>query len=108
MALARLAATAPERLLARAEVPAAQALATRGFPPRTIDGFVRPLLAALLADPALGTSSRCADLALHTFATGRLCIPEGAPTRFRNSSRPRCRRARSVRESRSPGSARPR
>ncbi|MBZ3903254.1 MULTISPECIES: NAD(P)/FAD-dependent oxidoreductase [Streptomyces] len=77
MALARLAATAPERLLARAEVPAAQALAARGFPPRTIDGFVRPLLAALLADPALGTSSRCADLALHTFATGRLCIPEG-------------------------------
>ncbi|WP_327346353.1 NAD(P)/FAD-dependent oxidoreductase [Streptomyces europaeiscabiei] len=77
MALARLAATAPERLLTRVEVPAAQALATRGFPPRTIDGFVRPLLAALLADPALGTSSRCADLALHTFATGRLCIPEG-------------------------------
>ncbi|UUU21472.1 NAD(P)/FAD-dependent oxidoreductase [Streptomyces sp. DSM 40750] len=77
MALARLAATAPERLLARAEVPISQALATRGFPPRTIDGFVRPLLAALLSDPALQTSSRCADLALHTFATGRLCIPEG-------------------------------
>ncbi|WP_060881987.1 FAD-dependent oxidoreductase, partial [Streptomyces scabiei] len=77
MALARLAATAPERLLTRTEVPVAQALTTRGFPPRTIDGFVRPLLAALLADPALETSSRCADLALHTFATGRLCIPEG-------------------------------
>ncbi|EMF55538.1 NAD(P)/FAD-dependent oxidoreductase [Streptomyces bottropensis] len=77
MALARLAATAPERLLTRVEVPAAQALTARGFPPRTIDGFVRPLLAALLADPALETSSRCADLALHTFATGRLCIPEG-------------------------------
>jgi phytoene dehydrogenase-like protein len=77
MALARLAATAPDRLLTRTEVPIAQALTTRGFPPRTIDGFVRPLLAALLADPALETSSRCADLALHTFATGRLCIPEG-------------------------------
>jgi phytoene dehydrogenase-like protein len=77
MALARLAATAPERLLTRAEVPVAQALATRGFPPRTIDGFVRPLLAALLGDPTLQTSSRCADLALHAFATGRLCIPEG-------------------------------
>ncbi|WP_217178042.1 NAD(P)/FAD-dependent oxidoreductase [Streptomyces sp. AC495_CC817] len=77
MALARLAATAPERLLTRAEVPASQALATRGFPPRTIDGFVRPLLTALLADPALTTSSRCADLALHTYATGRLCVPEG-------------------------------
>lgn len=77
MALGRLAATAPERLATRAEVPIAEALATRGFPPRTIDGFVRPLLAALLADPALQTSSRCADLALHAFATGRLCIPEG-------------------------------
>ncbi|MET9851162.1 NAD(P)/FAD-dependent oxidoreductase [Streptomyces ossamyceticus] len=77
MALARLAATAPERLATRAELPIAEALATRGFPPRTIDGFVRPLLAALLADPALRTSSRCADLALHAFATGRLCLPEG-------------------------------
>ncbi|WP_149822554.1 NAD(P)/FAD-dependent oxidoreductase [Streptomyces tailanensis] len=77
MALARLAATAPARLATRAEVPIAEALATRGFPPRTIDGFVRPLLAALLADPTLQTSSRCADLALHAFATGRLCIPEG-------------------------------
>lgn len=77
MALARLAATAPERLATRAEVPIAEALATRGFPPRTIDGFVRPLLAALLADPALRTSSRCADLTLHAFATGRLCVPEG-------------------------------
>ncbi|MFF6784781.1 FAD-dependent oxidoreductase [Streptomyces sp. NPDC012510] len=77
MALARLAATAPERLLTRAEVPASQALETRGFPPRTIDGFVRPLLVALLADPALRTSSRCADLALRTFVTGRLCVPEG-------------------------------
>jgi phytoene dehydrogenase-like protein len=77
MALGRLAATAPERLATRAEVAMAEALATRGFPPRTIDGFVRPLLAALLADPALQTSSRCADLALHAFATGRLCIPEG-------------------------------
>ncbi|MFH8565315.1 FAD-dependent oxidoreductase [Streptomyces sp. NPDC017988] len=76
-ALARLAATPVERLLTRPELPAARALAARGLPSRTIDGFLRPLLSALLCDPGLTTSSRCADLALHAFARGRLCIPEG-------------------------------
>ncbi|MFJ4643994.1 NAD(P)/FAD-dependent oxidoreductase [Streptomyces bobili] len=76
-ALARLAATPAERLLRRPEAPAAEALAARGLPARTIDGFLRPLLAALLCDPDLTTSSRCADLALRAFAAGRLCLPEG-------------------------------
>ncbi|MEU9985572.1 NAD(P)/FAD-dependent oxidoreductase [Streptomyces sp. NPDC048045] len=76
-ALGRIASTPVERLLARPELPAAQALAARGVPARTIDGFLRPLLAALLCDPELTTSSRCADLALHSFASGRLCVPEG-------------------------------
>ncbi|MFF0966753.1 NAD(P)/FAD-dependent oxidoreductase [Streptomyces sp. NPDC003703] len=76
-ALARIAATPVERLLARPDVPAAQALAERGLPARTVDGFLRPLLSALLCDPDLTTSSRCADLALRAFATGRLCLPEG-------------------------------
>jgi phytoene dehydrogenase-like protein len=76
-ALARLAAVPVERLLSRPESPAAEALAARGIPPRTIDGFLRPLLAALLCDPELTTSSRCADLALRAFASGRLCVPEG-------------------------------
>ncbi|MEU4797461.1 NAD(P)/FAD-dependent oxidoreductase [Streptomyces sp. NPDC023327] len=76
-ALARLAATPVERLLSRPELPAAQALSARGLPSRTIDGFLRPLLSALLCDPGLTTSSRCADLALHAFARGRLCVPEG-------------------------------
>ncbi|WP_129309522.1 NAD(P)/FAD-dependent oxidoreductase [Streptomyces sp. L2] len=76
-ALARIAATPVERVLARPELPAAQALAARGVPARTIDGFLRPLLAALLCDPELATSSRCADLALRSFASGRLCVPEG-------------------------------
>nr|WP_240797913.1 NAD(P)/FAD-dependent oxidoreductase [Streptomyces sp. F001] len=40
-------------------------------------GFVRPLLAALLCDPDLTTSSRCADLALRAFAGGRMGLPEG-------------------------------
>ncbi|MFC7991248.1 NAD(P)/FAD-dependent oxidoreductase [Streptomyces pilosus] len=76
-ALTRLAGTPVERLLARPELPAAEALVTRGLPARTVDGFLRPLLAALLCDPDLTTSSRCADLALHAFASGRLCLPEG-------------------------------
>ncbi|MFJ4198982.1 NAD(P)/FAD-dependent oxidoreductase [Streptomyces sviceus] len=76
-ALTRLAHMPVERILARPELPAGQALATRGLPARTIDGFLRPLLAALLCDPALTTSSRCADLALRAFAGGRLCVPEG-------------------------------
>ncbi|MFF4485587.1 NAD(P)/FAD-dependent oxidoreductase [Streptomyces sp. NPDC001544] len=75
--LARIAGTPVERVLARPELPAAQALAARGVPARTVDGFLRPLLAALLCDPALTTSSRCADLALRAFASGRLCVPEG-------------------------------
>ncbi|MFD8237082.1 NAD(P)/FAD-dependent oxidoreductase [Streptomyces sp. NPDC059696] len=76
-ALTRLAGTPAERLLTRPEVPAGEALAARGLPARTIDGFLRPLLAALLCDPDLTTSSRCADLALRAFARGRLCLPEG-------------------------------
>ncbi|MEV6755744.1 NAD(P)/FAD-dependent oxidoreductase [Streptomyces sp. NPDC051214] len=76
-ALARLAATDPKRLLARPELPASQALFARGLPARTVTGFLRPLLSALLCDPDLTTSSRCADLALHSFARGRLCLPEG-------------------------------
>ncbi|NBE53390.1 NAD(P)/FAD-dependent oxidoreductase [Streptomyces boluensis] len=76
-ALARLAATPVDRLLARPELPAAQALSGRGLPPRTVDGFLRPLLSALLCDPDLSTSSRAADLALRGFARGRLCVPAG-------------------------------
>ncbi|MFI8092818.1 NAD(P)/FAD-dependent oxidoreductase [Streptomyces sp. NPDC086080] len=76
-ALNRLAGTPVEQLPVRPELPAAEALAARGLPARTVDGFLRPLLAALLCDPDLTTSSRCADLALHAFASGRLCLPEG-------------------------------
>ncbi|MEV5976154.1 NAD(P)/FAD-dependent oxidoreductase [Streptomyces sp. NPDC052114] len=76
-ALARLAATPLQRILARPELPAGDALSARGLPSRTIAGFLRPLLSALLCDPGLTTSSRCADLALHAFARGRLCLPEG-------------------------------
>ncbi|WP_093801186.1 NAD(P)/FAD-dependent oxidoreductase [Streptomyces sp. Wb2n-11] len=76
-ALGRFAATPVRRLAARPEQTAAEALSGRGLPPRTVDGLLRPLLSALLSDPDLTTSSRCADLALRGFARGRLCVPEG-------------------------------
>ncbi|MEU6661432.1 NAD(P)/FAD-dependent oxidoreductase [Streptomyces sp. NPDC046821] len=76
-ALARLGATPVPRLLARPELASADALSRGGLPARTLDGFVRPLLTALLCDPDLTTSSRCADLALYAYARGRLCVPEG-------------------------------
>ncbi|MEV0495069.1 NAD(P)/FAD-dependent oxidoreductase [Streptomyces atratus] len=76
-ALARLATTPAARILARPERTALASLSTRGLPSRTVNGFLRPLLAALLSDPGLTTSSRCADLALRGYARGRLCVPSG-------------------------------
>ncbi|MEU5372860.1 FAD-dependent oxidoreductase [Streptomyces sp. NPDC005951] len=76
-ALHRLALTPEARLLARPERSAAEALAGVGLPGRTVDGILRPLLAALLSDPALTTSSRSADLALRDYARGGLCVPAG-------------------------------
>lgn len=76
-ALARLAATPVDRLPARPEQTALAALRSYGLPPRAAAGFLKPLLSALLSDPGLTTSSRCADLALRSFALGRLCVPAG-------------------------------
>ncbi|MFF8509413.1 NAD(P)/FAD-dependent oxidoreductase [Streptomyces sp. NPDC015492] len=74
--LVRLAATPTQRILARPERTAREALGSR-LPARTVQGVLRPLLAALLGDPDLGMSSRRADLALRAFARGRLAVPEG-------------------------------
>ncbi|MGW3042537.1 NAD(P)/FAD-dependent oxidoreductase [Kitasatospora sp. NPDC001159] len=73
--LGRIATTPAVRLQARPETTAARALAGHGLAPRTVDGFLRPLLSALLSDPTLGTSSRIADLVLRSYARGRLCLP---------------------------------
>ncbi|TDU78554.1 FAD-dependent oxidoreductase [Streptomyces sp. KS 21] len=70
--LGRLAAVPVERVLARPERTALAALRSRAH-----GTTLRPLLAALLRDPELTTSSRVADLALRTFARGRLAVPEG-------------------------------
>ncbi|MFC8957627.1 NAD(P)/FAD-dependent oxidoreductase [Streptomyces sp. NPDC057101] len=74
--LVRLAATPTQRLLARPERTAREALTAR-LPARTVQGVLRPLLAALLGDPDLGMSSRQADLALRAFARGWAAVPEG-------------------------------
>ncbi|MFH8747134.1 FAD-dependent oxidoreductase [Streptomyces rimosus] len=72
------AARALSRAERRADRSAAQALAARPvFPPYIPDGFLRPLLSALLCDPGLTGSSRTAALALRSFARGRLCLPAG-------------------------------
>ncbi|MEV6160367.1 NAD(P)/FAD-dependent oxidoreductase [Streptomyces sp. NPDC052052] len=76
-ALSRLAATPSDRVLARPEQTALAALSHRGLTSRTVNGFLRPLLSALLSDPDLTTSSRCADLALRDYARGKLCVPAG-------------------------------
>ncbi|MCA1220538.1 NAD(P)/FAD-dependent oxidoreductase [Streptomyces sp. 8L] len=67
-ALGRLAAAPTDRLLARPERTAREAYTSP---------LARLLLSALLYDPGLTSSSRCADLALRGFARGRLCVPEG-------------------------------
>ncbi|MEU8545004.1 NAD(P)/FAD-dependent oxidoreductase [Streptomyces sp. NPDC048717] len=74
--LVRLATTPAQRILTRSERTAREALALR-LPARTVQGVLRPLLGALLGDPDLATSSRRADLALRSFARGRLGVPEG-------------------------------
>nr|WP_055485659.1 FAD-dependent oxidoreductase [Streptomyces sp. WMMB 322] len=76
-ALTRFASVPCDRLLARTELPAAQALSARGLPARTVGSLVRPLLSALLSDPALTTSSRVADLTLRGFVRGGCCLPAG-------------------------------
>ncbi|MFJ4967549.1 FAD-dependent oxidoreductase [Streptomyces sp. NPDC088755] len=76
-ALSRLAATPTAQLLARPERTALAALTAGQLPARTVDGVLRPLLRALLGDPGLTTSSRCADLALRDYARGGLCVPAG-------------------------------
>ncbi|MET9483544.1 NAD(P)/FAD-dependent oxidoreductase [Streptomyces sp. NPDC006638] len=67
----------PARRAPRPDRPTHDALAASGLPASAVDGFVRPLLTALLGDPALSTSSHRADLALRAYARGRLCVPAG-------------------------------
>ncbi|WP_051840728.1 NAD(P)/FAD-dependent oxidoreductase [Streptomyces sp. NRRL F-5126] len=66
--LGRLATVPTAHLVSRPERTAREAYTSP---------LVRVLLSALLYDPELTSSSRCADLVLRGFARGRLCVPEG-------------------------------
>ncbi len=81
--LARFGGLPDERLHARPELTAAAALRARDIPDRIAGGALRPLLAALLGDPELATSSRQSDLRLRAFARHGLALPAaGALTRL--------------------------
>ncbi|WP_228078575.1 FAD-dependent oxidoreductase [Streptomyces profundus] len=75
--LARLGQLPDEQLDARPEVTAAEALTSRDIPARIAEEILRPLLAALLHDPELATSSRLGDAVLRAFARRGLALAEG-------------------------------
>ncbi|WP_062211774.1 FAD-dependent oxidoreductase [Streptomyces sp. NBRC 109706] len=75
--LARLGRLPDEQLGARPEVTAAEALTSRDIPARIAEEILRPLLAALLHDPELATSSRLGDTVLRAFARRGLALAEG-------------------------------
>jgi phytoene dehydrogenase-like protein len=57
------------------ELSSGAALRARGIPEPVAEGQLRPLLAALLGDPELASSSRLGDLRLRTFARRGLALP---------------------------------
>jgi phytoene dehydrogenase-like protein len=66
-----------EALLSRRETSALEALQAAGLAPRLIDRFFRPLLAAVLLDPTLDTSSRMLDFVLRMLWSGEAVLPAG-------------------------------
>ncbi|MCE7081547.1 FAD-dependent oxidoreductase [Streptomyces sp. ST2-7A] len=80
--LGRLALLDEERLASRPETSVDRALEARGVPARIAEGFLRPLLAALLCDPLLTTSCRLGDLRLRAFARGGLALVAGGTDRL--------------------------
>ncbi|WP_129839446.1 FAD-dependent oxidoreductase [Streptomyces sp. RFCAC02] len=61
----------------RQEPTAREALAAPGIPPRMAERVLRPLLAALLHDADLATSSRLGDLTLRAVARRGIGLPAG-------------------------------
>ncbi|MGC0414740.1 NAD(P)/FAD-dependent oxidoreductase [Embleya sp. AB8] len=75
--LARSAAAPVARVLHGPELATADAPTMRALPPELARRMLRPLLATLLHDPALRSSSRFAELLLRSFLRGRPALPAG-------------------------------
>ncbi|MGH3935319.1 MAG: NAD(P)/FAD-dependent oxidoreductase, partial [Pseudonocardiaceae bacterium] len=73
--LQRLGTASVGRILAVPELAATTALHLRGLSDRVIARLLRPLLALLLLDPMLETSSRAMDLALRSYVRGHWYLP---------------------------------
>ena len=73
--LQRLGTASVGRILDVPETGAATALRFRGLSDRVIEHVLRPLLAQLLLDPILDTSSRAMDLALRGYVRGTWWLP---------------------------------
>ncbi|HKA68295.1 MAG TPA: NAD(P)/FAD-dependent oxidoreductase [Actinomycetes bacterium] len=73
--LQRLGTAPVGRILAEPETSAASALRIRGLSDRVIEHVLRPLLAHLLLDPDLETSSRAMDVALRGYVRGSWWLP---------------------------------
>lgn len=73
--LARTASSPVARVMSAPETATVDAPTMRALPPDLTRRTLRPLLTALLHDPALGTSSRFAELTLRSFLRGRMALP---------------------------------
>jgi phytoene dehydrogenase-like protein len=73
--LGRLRRSDPHTLLRGADIATSAALRARGFGPRIVDRFFRPLLGGMLLDPDLGASRRMADVLLRCLAVGDAAVP---------------------------------
>lgn len=67
--------TDPRALLRAADTATAPALAARGFSPRMIERFFRPLFGGIQLDPTLSTSSRMFDVIFRMLAEGDAALP---------------------------------
>jgi phytoene dehydrogenase-like protein len=65
----------PVRLLGGEDCSTAEALRQRGFSPRMIERFFRPLLGGIQLDPELATSRRMFDVIFRMLADGDATVP---------------------------------
>ena len=67
--------TDPRQLLRGPDTSTSAALTARGFSPRMVDHFLRPLFGGIQLDPELSTSSRMFDVIFRMLAEGDAAVP---------------------------------